>query len=289
MPLRIIPRLDIKGPNVIKGIHLEGLRVLGAPDAFAKLYESEGADELFYMDAVASLYERNGLLDIVERTARNVFIPLCVGGGMRSKEDIRTALRAGADKVAINTAAIARPNFIKEAAEDFGSSTIVVAIETIRQPNGTYLCFTNCGREHTGVEAINWAQQAAALGAGEIVITSVDREGTGRGYDIELTRRIAQSVSIPVIAHGGAGSIDDVADCIRDGHADAVAIASLLHYNAIKKLPYDEAQFNDEGNTDFLRKRRHEGFRPVRDCSLAELRAGLSARQIRVRSEPYNE
>jgi cyclase len=289
MPLRIIPRLDIKGPNVIKGIHLEGLRVLGAPHAFAQLYESQGADELFYMDAVASLYGRNGLLDIIERTARSIFIPLCVGGGIRTKADIRTALRAGADKVAINTAAIARPEFIKEAAEDFGSSTIVVAIETIRQPDGSYLCFTNCGREHTGVEAIAWAQKAASLGAGEIVITSVDREGTGRGYDLDLTRRVAESVSVPVIAHGGAGSIDDVAACVREGHADAVAMASLLHYNAIKVLPYDEAQFNDEGNTDFLRKRRHEGFRPVRDCSLGELRAGLAARGLRARSEPYNE
>jgi cyclase len=288
MPLRLIPRLDIKGPNVIKGIHLEGLRVLGTPDAFAKLYESEGADELFYMDAVASLYGRNGLLDIIERTARDIFIPLCVGGGIRSKDDIRAALRAGADKVAINTAGIARPDFIKEAAEEFGSSTIVVAIETIRQPNGAYLCFTNCGREHTGVEAFAWAEQVAALGAGEIVITSVDREGTGRGFDNALTKRVAQSVGIPVIAHGGAGSIDDVATCVMEGFADAVAMSSLLHYNAIKRLPFDTDKFNDEGNTDFLRKRRNEGFRPVHDCGLAELRAGLAARGLRVRSEPYN-
>lgn len=288
MPLRIIPRLDIKGPNVIKGIHLEGLRVLGTPDAFASLYEREGADELFYMDAVASLYGRNGLLDIVERTARNIFIPLCVGGGIRTKGDIRAVLRAGADKVAINTAALARPDFIREAAEEFGSSTIVVAIETIRQSNGDYLCFTNCGREHTGIEAFAWAEQAAALGAGEIVVTSVDQEGTGRGFDNGLTRRIAQLVDIPIIAHGGAGSIDHVASCIEDGHADAVAIASLLHYNAIKQLPYDETQFGDEGNTDFLRRRRHDGFALVQDCSLAQLRKKLIERGLKVRSEPYS-
>jgi cyclase len=285
MPLRIIPRLDVKGPNLIKGIHLEGLRVLGKPDAFAKHYAEQGADELFYMDAVASLYGRNSLLDLVERTAREIFIPLCVGGGIRSVEDIRKALRAGADKVCINTAALARPDFISEAANLFGSSTIVVAIEAIRQVDGSYLCFTNCGREHTGVEAVAWAQRATALGAGEIVVTSVDREGTGKGYDLDLTRKISGSVSVPVVAHGGAGSVDDVVAAIEEGLADAVAAASLLHYNAIKSLPFDEAQFGDEGNTDFVRKRRQEGFRPIRDCSLRELRRQLIARGYNLRQE----
>src|ERR1700682_6201107 len=173
--IRIISKLDIKGPNLVKGIHLEGLRVLGRPEAFSRFYYENGADELLYMDAVASLYGRNSLLEIVARTAREVLIPLCVGGGLRSVQDIRTVLRAGADKVALNTAALARPDFIREAARAFGSSTIVVSIEAIRQPAGDYHCYTNCGRDQTGVDAFQWAVQAAELGAGELLVTSVDR------------------------------------------------------------------------------------------------------------------
>jgi imidazole glycerol-phosphate synthase subunit HisF len=285
MPLRIIARLDIKGPNLVKGIHLEGLRVLGRPEAFAKRYYEDGADELFYMDTVASLLGRNSLLDIIERTAREVFIPLCVGGGIRNRDDIRRVLRAGADKVAINTAAIDRPDFIREAAEEFGSSTIVVAVEAIRQVDGNYLCFTNCGREHTGIEAVAWARRVASLGAGEIVVTSVDREGTGRGFDIELTRRISDSISIPVIAHGGAGSIEDVVDVISNGHGDAVALASLLHYRAVRSFVVDPADFKDEGNIEFLLHHRQEGFKLVRDCSIGELKAALVASGLTPRLE----
>ena len=195
MAFRIIPRLDIKGPNLVKGIHLEGLRVLGKPERFARFYYETGADELFFMDMVASLYGRNQLTDIVKQTAREIFIPLCVGGGLRSVDDIRTVLRAGADKVSLNTSALARPDFVREAAKTFGSSTIVVSIEAIRQPDGHYECFTDCGRQATGVDAFVWALRAAELGAGELSVTAVDREGTGRGYDLELTRRIAQSVT----------------------------------------------------------------------------------------------
>ncbi len=283
MPFRVIARLDIKGPNLVKGIHLEGLRVLGRPETFAKRYYEDGADELFYMDTVASLLGRNSLLDIVERTARDVFVPLCVGGGIRKQEDIRKVLRAGADKVAINTAAIARPDFIREAAEEFGSSTIVVAIEAIRQGDGSYLCFTNCGREHTGVDAFSWAKQAAALGAGEIVITSVDREGTGRGFDLELTRRVAEAVPIPVIAHGGAGSVQHVVDVVKAGKCDAVAIASMLHYCAVKSIDVDLTAFPDEGNVEFLRHRRMEGFKLVDDMSITDLKGGLARAGIKAR------
>ena len=254
MNIRIIPRLDIKGPNLVKGIHLEGLRVLGKPEWFARHYYENGADELIYMDAVASLYGRNSLLDIVERTSREIFIPLCVGGGLRSVDDIRQVLRAGADKVSLNTAAIARPELIREAARAFGSSTIVVSIEAIRRPDGRYEAYVDYGRQRTDVDAFEWAVRAVELGAGELVITSIDREGTGRGFDLDLTRRIAETVPVPVIAHGGAGKASDVRDVITQGKADAVTVASLLHYHCIQNVKVDEDEFTDEGNIEFLRR-----------------------------------
>jgi len=164
--IRIIPRLDIKGPNLVKGIHLEGLRVLGKPEDFAKLYYEQGADELIYQDTVASLYQRNSLTDIITRTAKNIFIPITVGGGLRTLDDINTVLRAGADKVSINTAAINNPDFITEASRVFGSSTIVIAIEAIKQPDNSYLAYTDNGREYTGVDAIAWAKEVEERGAG---------------------------------------------------------------------------------------------------------------------------
>jgi len=281
--IRIIPKLDIKGPNLVKGIHLEGLRVLGKPEAFSRFYYEQGADELIYMDAVASLYGRNSLLDIVTRTAKEVLIPLCVGGGLRSVEDIRTVLRAGADKVSLNTAALARPEFIREAARAFGSSTIVVSIEAIRQPTGAYHCYTNCGRDQTGVDAFEWAVRAAELGAGELLVTSVDREGTGKGYDLELTRRIATSVSIPVIACGGAGNVDHVTQVIEQGKADAVSLASVLHYHTIKQAAADKSAHVGEGNTEFLR--RGAGFGKIKECSLLELKRQLREHGIECRWE----
>ena len=253
MYTRIIPRLDIKGPNLVKGIHLEGLRVLGKPEWFARYYYENGADELFYMDAVASLYGRNSLIDIVERTAREIFVPLTVGGGLRSLDDIKTVLRAGADKVALNTAVIQRPELIREASRKFGSSTILVSIEAIKKPDGAYEAFTHYGRESTNVDALEWAVQAADLGAGELMVTSIDRDGTGRGFDLELTRSIAESVPIPVIACGGAGSSRHVSEVINQGHADAVSVASLLHYGCLDKFEYDDQSYSGEGNTEFLR------------------------------------
>ncbi len=228
--IRIIPRLDIKGPNLVKGIHLEGLRVLGSPEQFAEYYYQAGADELIYMDVVASLYGRNNLVDIISKTARNIFIPLTVGGGIRTLEDIKMVLRAGADKVALNTAAVKNPNIIKEAANTFGSSTIVISIEAIKQADGKYLVFTENAREATGLDVFEWAKKVEALGAGEILLTSVDREGTGLGYDVELTKKVAESVSIPVIANGGAGKLQHIQEVVSEGKADAVDMASLLHY-----------------------------------------------------------
>lgn len=274
MGVRIIPRLDIKGPNLVKGVHLEGLRVLGKPEHFARFYYENGADELFYMDAVASLYNRNSLNDIIRRTAEEISIPLTVGGGLRSVDDIRNVLRCGADKVAINTAALARPQIIREAAERFGSSTILVSIEAIREPNGTYGAYTDCGRNATGRDAFEWALEAVDLGAGELVVTSVDREGTGKGFDLELTRRIAENVPVPVIACGGAGSIEHVRDVVVEGRADAVCIASCLHYEFLKTYDALAEVYSGEGNTEFLKKQR--GFSKVKEFSLPSLKRFLA-------------
>ena len=252
MNIRIIPRLDIKGPNLVKGIHLEGLRVLGKPEDFAKYYYEAGADELIYQDVVASLYERNSLHDIISRTAKEIFIPLTVGGGIRTIEDIKGVLRAGADKVSINTIAIKNPKFIREASLKFGSSTIVVAIEAIKQPDGRYFAFIDNGREFSGIEVLEWAKRVEELGAGEIVITSVDREGTGFGFDLELVKMVADNVSIPVIAHGGAGKKEDVLEVIKEGSASAVAIASILHYDSLSK-DFADLGKRKEGNIEFLK------------------------------------
>jgi cyclase len=272
--IRIIPRLDIKGPNLVKGIHFEGLRVLGKPEYFAHYYYESGADELIYMDVVASLYGRNSLLDIVERTAREIFIPLTVGGGLRSVEDIRKVLRAGADKVSLNTAAIGRPELVREAARAFGSSTIVVSIEAIRNADGTYEAYVDYGRQRTGVGALEWAVRAAELGAGELMVTSINNEGTGKGFDLELTRQIAEAVSIPVIAGGGAGKVSDVLDVVAQGRADAVCLASILHYNYIKHANATDADYSQEGNVEFLR-RGGSGFSKIQDATLAEIKAYL--------------
>jgi cyclase len=265
---RIIPRLDVKGSNLVKGIHLEGLRVLGHPEDFAKRYYAEGADELMIVDTVASLYGRGHNLDLVSRVSTDVFIPLTVGGGIRTLEDIKQALRAGADKVSINTAAVKDPEFVRKAAESFGSSTIMVAIE-VAEINGTWAVVTDCGRERTPFEAVSWAKRVAGLGAGEILITSVDREGTGRGFALPLIHAVKQAVSCPVIAHGGCGSAQDMK--LVGPLCDAVAVASVLHYRAVKDMPMDLSQFS-EGNVEFLRFWKGLGFKPVKDCTIAELR-----------------
>lgn len=249
--VRIIPRLDIKGPNLVKGIHLEGLRVLGKPSDFARYYYEQGADELMFMDVVASLYERNSLHDIISETAKSIFIPITVGGGIRSIVDIKSMLRIGADKVSINTAAIKRPEFIKEASEEFGSSTIVVSIEAIKNSDGKYYAFTDNGREFTGMEVVEWAQKAEYLGAGEIVITSVDKEGTGKGLDMSLTNSIFEATSIPIIAHGGIGCMKDIEDTLLSSKIDSIAMSSSLHYEAIKNF-YMNILERKEGNVDFL-------------------------------------
>ncbi len=277
--VRIIPRLDIKGPNLVKGVHLEGLRVLGKPSDFARYYYENGADELLFMDVVASLYGRNSLHDIISETARKIFIPITVGGGLRSISDIKEVLRAGADKVCLNTAAINNHQLIKDASRMFGSSTIVIAIEAIKETNGSYLAYTDNGREHTGVDVFEWAVKAAELGAGELIVTSVDREGTGEGFDLELLAKVSSLVGIPIIAHGGAGTKTHVAAVLQDGLADAVALSSLLHYQFIKE---NVSQASDlEGNVEFLKqKRSYHIFEP---CKISELKEALTNNNIECR------
>jgi len=235
--LRLIARLDVKGPNLIKGVHLEGLRVLGNPREFARRYYENGVDEILYMDIVASLYGRNHLAEIVRQTANDVFVPLTVGGGMRSADDVKLMLRAGADKVAINTAAVRRPELIRDVARRFGSQCMVLSIEAKRLQRGGWTVYTDCGREHSGLDVIEWARRGVELGAGEILLTSIDQEGTRKGYDLELTRSVSDAVSVPVIASGGMGNMGDLISVVQQGHADAVAMADVLHYG---RLSLDE-------------------------------------------------
>ena len=231
--VRLIARLDIKAPNLIKGVHLEGLRKIGYSQAFARDYYEAGADEIIYMDIVASLYNRNSLSDIVRYTAEHVFIPITVGGGIRSIENVETMLRCGADKVALNTAAVSRPELLSEVAQRFGSQCVVLSIEAKRAGNGRWEAYTDNGREHTGLDVVDWAKRAVELGAGEILLTSVDREGTRKGFDVELTRAVSSIVSVPVIASGGMGDVDDLIEVVRTGAADAVAMADALHYKRL--------------------------------------------------------
>lgn len=230
--LRLIPRLDIKGPNLIKGIRLEGLRVVGDPQEYAMRYYAAGADELIYMDIVASLYGRNNLSEIINRAARDVFIPITVGGGIRSVDDARHILRSGADKVAINTAAIARPELITEVARKFGSQAMVLSVEAKQIAPGRWEAYTDNGRERSGLDVLDWIKRGISLGAGEILLTSVDREGTRNGFDLELLKAVADVAPVPVIASGGMGGKEDMVQAAQAG-IDAVAMADVLHYQRL--------------------------------------------------------
>ena len=282
--VRIIPRLDIKGPNVVKGLCFDGYRVLGHPETFAQTYFKEGADELFFQDTVASLYKRNNLLEIIKRTAEKVQIPITVCGGVRSLDDIKSLLRSGADKVAINTAAIANPSLIESAAKRFGSQCIVVSIEAkkrdfdsdqkyknyegfensefIYPKHGKYEAWVDYGRQPTGIDVFEWSKQVVELGAGEIYLSSVDRDGTGHGFDLELVGEVASNSKVPVICSSGAGEINHFNEVIKNG-ADAVSAASIFHYNYAEKVESDFMSYNkdqlrmgsqiDSGNIEFLK------------------------------------
>jgi len=249
--VRLIARLDIKGQNLIKGMNLEGLRVIGDPQTFAENYYHDGIDELVFMDIVASLYGRNNIKEVVSWTARHIFVPITVGGGIRSIEDANEILRAGADKIAINTAATKRPELITEMAQRFGSQCMVLSIEAKLTAPGQWEAYTDNGRERTGLDVVEWAKTGARLGAGEILLTSVDREGTRTGFDIELLRAVSPAVPIPVIASGGMGLPQHLVEAVQVGCADAVAMADVLHYGRL-------------------------GVRQIRDAALA---AGIPVRQ----------
>jgi len=230
LKMRVIPCLDVKDGRVVKGVNFNDLVDAGDPVAQARFYDREGADELTFLDITASVDRRDALFDAISRTAEHCFMPLTVGGGVRTVEDIRKLLLAGADKVSINTAAVQHPEFVRAAAEKFGSQCIVVAIDAKQVGADRFEIFTHGGREATGLDAVAWAERMAAFGAGEILLTSMDRDGTRAGFDLALTRRVADTVSIPVIASGGVGTLDHLAQGIQQGHATGVLAASIFHF-----------------------------------------------------------
>ncbi len=230
LKMRVIPCLDVKDGRVVKGVNFVDLIDAGDPVEQARVYDREGADELTFLDITASHENRDTIYDVVRRTAEQVFMPLTVGGGVRTVEDIRKLLLAGADKVSINTAAIHRPEFVQEAAEKFGAQCIVVAIDAKQVEPGRWEIFTHGGRKATGIDAVEWAKRMESYGAGEILLTSMDRDGTKSGFDLALTRKVADGLRIPVIASGGVGTLDHLVEGIREGHATAVLAASIFHF-----------------------------------------------------------
>lgn len=254
MKPRVIPRLDIKGSNVVKGVHMEGLRVVGSPGDLARKYYEQGADELIAMDIVASLYGRSPDFDLMRSVANELFIPLTMGGGVQSLRDVNNFLRAGADKVAVNTFAVRRPELLAEAARQFGSQCIVLSVEAKRNGAGSWEAYVDGGREHSGKDAIAWIKQALDLGVGEILLTSVDFDGIRKGFDMELLAAVTAFCPVPVVIHGGAKDSASLSQAITEGKADAVCMASILHY--------------DEWTVGNLKKELKDAGIPVRvsDC-----------------------
>ncbi len=230
LKVRIIPCLDVEAGRVVKGVNFVDLVDAGDPVEQAKVYDAAGADELCFLDITASSQNRETIYDVVEKTAENCFMPLTVGGGVRTLKDIRKLLLAGADKVSINTESVKNPDFVAKAAEKFGSQCIVVSVDAKSTGTNKYEIFTHGGRKATGIEAIEWSKHMAALGAGEILLTSMDRDGTKQGFNIGLTRAVSDAVPVPVIASGGVGSLDDLVEGVRKGHASAVLAASIFHF-----------------------------------------------------------
>jgi cyclase len=236
--IRIIPRLDIKGDNLIKGVHLEGLRVMGDPNKFAKQYYESGADELIYMDSVASLYGRNSLKSLIKKAIKNIFIPITVGGGIRSIKDAFEILSAGADKIAVNTAAVKNPFLIKELIDKFGSQSIVISIEAKQLTKSDWEVYTENGREKTGIKVMDWVRKCTKIGVGEILVTSIDRDGTKKGFDIPLLKEVGEITNTPIIASGGMGQLEDFTELVKKSNIDAVSMATILHYKtkSIKEI-----------------------------------------------------
>ncbi len=277
-PIRIIPILDIKNGLLIKGINFEGLRVLGHAKDFAKLYYSQGADEILYQDSVATLYGTNNLIKFVSESAKNVFVPLSVGGGIRSINDASQMLKAGADKIIVNSAVIDNISFLKNASKIFGSSNITVIIQAVKVGKKYFICKSN-GRDLVKMDPITWAKKVEDFGAGEIVITSVNNEGLKKGFDISLTKKIVEKVSIPVIAHGGAGNFKQIYDVIRYAKVSGVGLASILHYEAIKFLPKFKTKI---GNTTFIESIKKSSNQ---NNTIKEIKNYLKKRNIEIRYE----
>lgn len=294
--LRVIAKLDVKGPNLIKSMQYDGHRVLGTAEQFAATYYSEGIDELIYNDTVASLYQRKALIDVIKKTAQKSFVPLTVAGGIRSVDDVREVLRAGADKVAINTAAVHNPQLLKETVKAFGSQCIVSSIEVFRQDDGQYEVWTDHGREPTNKNFFDWVKEVQDLGVGEILLHSIKRDGMGNGYDLEMTKAVSELVSIPLIVSCGAGKKEHLALAVKEGCADAVCASSLFHYNYMKPVKRPTMSYNskelrmgaqiDSGNIDFL----NEGYGDYREftvepCSIGTAKEYLASQGIQVRQE----
>ena len=280
--LRIIPKLEVKGNNLVKGVHLEGLRVLGNCYDFAKKYYEDGADELIYQDVVASLYERNSLNDIIEKTSKNIFIPLTVGGGIRNIANIKEVLNSGADKVSINTAALKNPEFINEAANNFGSSTIAINIEVIKNKDGKYYAYIDNGREATGKLLDKWVLEVQERGAGEIIIVSVDKDGTSLGFDLDIIKILKNKIKIPTILNGGIGKEQDILEVLKNYKADGIALASLLHYNYFNFLRKKFSNLN-EGNSSFLFSNKK--FKNFQDTNIIKIKKFLNNHKINIRKK----
>ncbi len=269
---RIISRLDIKNNTLVKGVNLEGLRVLGDPREFILSYYRENIDEIFLQDVVASLYNRNQLDKIIQDIVKNVFVTISVGGGLRNISDINKVLNLGADKISINSAAIKNPSFLKTSVEVFGSSTITVNIETLKV-NGKYMVLIESGREKTRYELFDWIDKIQQLGAGEAVVTSISYEGKGAGFDLELYKLLKKKLNIPLVAHGGAGSVEDIINLFKETDVDGVLISSLLHYSYIKKT-----SANNAGNTIFQKE-----FIKGKKISILDIKNELDKNNISVR------
>lgn len=278
IPKRIISRIDIKNNTLVKGIHLEGLRVIGDPKEHARKYFLEGIDEIHYQDVVASLYNRNQLDEVIEKTVRDIFVPISVGGGIRSLEDIDKILKLGADKVVINSAAVRNPEFIKEASDKYGSSTIGIAIEAIKYNENEYKILIESGRENTDLNLLKWLETIQNCNAGEIIVTSIDKEGTKKGYDLNLCQIVKKNSDIPIIAHGGAGKILDIIELFNFSKVDAVSIATLLHYNYLNT---DKKAIN-AGNYSYinnLEKKINPNLNFIKDLKITLRNNGINVRQ----------
>lgn len=280
---RIISRIDIKGDDIVKGVNLEGLRVLGNPEKFSLKYYQDGIDEIFIQDVVASLYGRNSLHEVVTKIAENVFVPITVGGGIRNLNDINQILRAGADKVSINSAAVLDPLFIKDAVTNFGSSTITISIETNKDINGNFSIFYENGREESGIELIEWIKKIQDLGAGEIFLTSIENEGTGHGYQTEILDKIQNYVDIPLIIYGGAKNKHDVLKVLRDYNlVDGACMSSMLHYSYLANE--EISNFNNiQGNLEFLKNKNDTSKNKFEKINIYDLKKFLYTHQIDVR------